>query len=202
MCYKCYRCYRCSRYYHSRLGICRLLAYCSSEYTVCTVAAHASGRSKAGSLREISTEHVGGLLWQVEVDEYRDYEKAGGALREALKYMAKAGAPATLTESCKSRVCRDILGFSGQVHAAQAAGDTAESDERALLPWLRLSIETVIQQCFNGQGARRPFRKVSHEMIPQRGTWQVISLQNRIALVDEFANVRQGVCGAGHTTPL
>ncbi|CAE7303974.1 Ift140 [Symbiodinium natans] len=56
---------------------------------------------------------------QVEVDEYRDYEKAGGALREALKYMAKA------------------------------AGDTAESDER------------------------------------------VISLQNRIALVDEFANVRK-----------
>jgi len=56
---------------------------------------------------------------QVEIDEYRDYEKAGGALREALKYMAKA------------------------------AGDTAESDER------------------------------------------VISLQSRIALVDEFAGVRK-----------
>merc|ERR1719453_1568835 len=27
---------------------------------------------------------------QVEVDEYRDYEKAGGALREALKYLVKA----------------------------------------------------------------------------------------------------------------
>jgi len=27
---------------------------------------------------------------QVEIDEYRDYEKAGGALREALKYLVKA----------------------------------------------------------------------------------------------------------------
>merc|ERR1719168_307078 len=32
---------------------------------------------------------------QVEIDEYRDYEKAGGALREALKYLVKgAGAGA------------------------------------------------------------------------------------------------------------
>merc|ERR1719399_2292919 len=27
---------------------------------------------------------------QVEIDEYRDYDKAGGALREALKYIVKA----------------------------------------------------------------------------------------------------------------
>merc|ERR1719221_1947374 len=27
---------------------------------------------------------------QVEIDEYRDYDKAGGALREALKYLAKS----------------------------------------------------------------------------------------------------------------
>jgi len=53
---------------------------------------------------------------QVEIDEYRDYDKAGGALREALKYMTKA---------------------------------VGEGDER------------------------------------------VISLQSRIALVDQFANVRQ-----------
>merc|ERR1719399_730401 len=34
---------------------------------------------------------------QVEIDEYRDYEKAGGALREALKYLVKAagGPPAS-----------------------------------------------------------------------------------------------------------
>merc|ERR1719161_2786134 len=34
---------------------------------------------------------------QVEIDEYRDYEKAGGALREALKYIVKAagGPPAS-----------------------------------------------------------------------------------------------------------
>merc|ERR1719453_2824954 len=30
---------------------------------------------------------------QVEIDEYRDYEKAGGALREALKYFMKAAGP-------------------------------------------------------------------------------------------------------------
>jgi intraflagellar transport protein 140 len=30
---------------------------------------------------------------QVEIDEYRDYEKAGGALREALKYVVKAAGP-------------------------------------------------------------------------------------------------------------
>merc|ERR1719399_626814 len=30
---------------------------------------------------------------QVEIDEYRDYEKAGGALREALKYLVKAAGP-------------------------------------------------------------------------------------------------------------
>ena len=28
---------------------------------------------------------------QVEIDDYRDYEKAAGALREALKYLGKAG---------------------------------------------------------------------------------------------------------------
>jgi len=56
---------------------------------------------------------------QVEIDEYRDYEKAGGALREALKYQLKA------------------------------AGPGAESDQR------------------------------------------VISLQDRIAIVDEFAGIRK-----------
>eukprot|EP00929_Paragymnodinium_shiwhaense_P007169 TRINITY_DN111109_c0_g1_i1.p1 TRINITY_DN111109_c0_g1~~TRINITY_DN111109_c0_g1_i1.p1 ORF type:complete len:1446 (+),score=370.50 TRINITY_DN111109_c0_g1_i1:64-4401(+) len=30
---------------------------------------------------------------QVEIDEYRDYDKAGGALREALKYVTKAAGP-------------------------------------------------------------------------------------------------------------
>lgn len=56
---------------------------------------------------------------QVEIDEYRDYEKAGGALREAQKYLMKA------------------------------AGASAENDDR------------------------------------------VISLQNRIAMVDHFAGVRK-----------
>merc|ERR1719146_257601 len=37
---------------------------------------------------------------QVEIDEYRDYEKAGGALREALKYLVKAagGPPGSDTD--------------------------------------------------------------------------------------------------------
>jgi len=40
---------------------------------------------------------------QVEIDEYRDYEKAGGALREALKYLAKAaGAGADADPRVKS----------------------------------------------------------------------------------------------------
>jgi len=56
---------------------------------------------------------------QVEIDEYRDYDKAGGALREALKYIVKA------------------------------AGAGAESDER------------------------------------------VLSLQNRISMVEQFAHVRK-----------
>jgi len=36
---------------------------------------------------------------QVEIDEYRDYEKAGGALREALKYILKAAGAAADSDS-------------------------------------------------------------------------------------------------------
>ena len=44
-------------------------------------------------------------LAQVEIDEYRDYEKAGGALREALKYMAKVGSPGSFGVVCVCFVC-------------------------------------------------------------------------------------------------
>merc|ERR1719355_433988 len=45
---------------------------------------------------------------QVEIDEYRDYEKAGGALREAMKYIIKAAGQGAETDprvqSLQSRI--------------------------------------------------------------------------------------------------
>merc|ERR1719222_1788139 len=42
---------------------------------------------------------------QVEIDEYRDYDKAGGALREALKYLVKAASESDpRVVSLKSRI--------------------------------------------------------------------------------------------------
>ena len=43
---------------------------------------------------------------QVEIDEYRDYEKATGALREALKYLARANSrtAADMTEMIEKRL--------------------------------------------------------------------------------------------------
>jgi len=42
---------------------------------------------------------------QVEIDDYRDYEKAAGALREALKYLGKAG---------ESRTAQDMAAATEQ----------------------------------------------------------------------------------------
>lgn len=38
-------------------------------------------------------------MCQVEIDEYRDYDKAVGALKEAAKYMAKARGPTKVRQS-------------------------------------------------------------------------------------------------------
>jgi Tfp pilus assembly protein PilX len=50
-------------------------------------AAYTSTRTIAVS---VSCIQVPARISQVEIDEYRDYEKALSALREALKYMVKA----------------------------------------------------------------------------------------------------------------
>lgn len=47
------------------------------------------GASNEGSI--VLFHCVGFMILQVEIDEYRDYEKAIGALREALKYLARSG---------------------------------------------------------------------------------------------------------------
>ncbi|CAE8697850.1 unnamed protein product, partial [Polarella glacialis] len=60
---------------------------------------------------------------QVEIDEYRDYEKAGGALREALKYIVKAAGPGAESDdrvlSLQSRI-----GIVDQFAAVRKMGKT------------------------------------------------------------------------------
>merc|ERR1719146_306503 len=52
---------------------------------------------------------------QVEIDEYRDYEKAGGALREALKYLVKAaGGPPASDEDQRVQALQQRLAIVDQ----------------------------------------------------------------------------------------